>query len=219
MSFKRLLVVVTVALAVTGAVRLLAQAQGGSGQEPSLGDLARQQRALREKAAKKPAKEFSNDNLPARPAAGGLTVAAEMSTEAQGEGKKTEEAASTEGTPSGTATTTEPSKPTKVGQAEEPPAHDEAYYRDAMGKLRDRLAMHQRQLSVLEQKLSQGEMQYYADPQKALEQSSTPSVNADTNKLRDDIEKKKQDIADDEKAMEDLRDQLRSEGGPPSWLR
>jgi hypothetical protein len=41
----------------------------------------------------------------------------------------------------------------------------------------------------------------------------------DINKFTTDIDAKKQQIADDEKAIEDLRDQLRHEGGDPSWLR
>jgi hypothetical protein len=200
MSLRRLLAVATVALAVSGVGQLFAQSQGESAAGPSLGDFARQQKAQREKTAKKPAKEFSNDNLPARPAAAGLTVAAEMS--AEGEEK-----------------TTEASEASEAATTESAPAHDEKYYREEMSKLRARLEMHRRQLSVVEQKLSQGDMQYYADPQKTLEQSSTPSFYSDVNKLRDEIAKRQQDVADDERAMEDLRDQLRREGAPPGWLR
>lgn len=200
MSLRRLLAVATVALAVSGVGQLFAQSQDESAAGPSLGDFARQQKAQREKTAKKPAKEFSNDNLPARPAAAGLTVAAEMS--AEGEEK-----------------TTEASEATEAATTESAPAHDEKYYREEMSKLRARLEMHRRQLSVVEQKLSQGDMQYYPDPQKTLEQGSTPSFYSDVNKLRDEIAKRQQDVADDERAMEDLRDQLRREGAPPGWLR
>jgi len=217
MSFKRLLVVATVALAVSGVGQLFAQSQGESAEGPSLGDFARQQKAQREKAAKKPAKEFSNDNLPARPAAGALTVAAAMSTE--GEEKKTQETEGTEAVASGQESTRgEVAKTPEAGTSESAPAHDEVYYREAMRKLQDRRAMHERQLSVLEQKLSQSQMVYYPDPQKTLEQEST-SFYSEIIKLRDEVAKKKQDIADDDKAMEDLREQLRREGGPPGWLR
>jgi hypothetical protein len=218
MSFKRLLVVATVALAVSGVGQLFAQSQGESAEGPSLGDFARQQKAQREKAAKKPAKEFSNDNLPARPAAGALTVAAAMS--AEGEEKKTQETEGTEAAASGQESTGgEVAKTPEAGTSESAPAHDEAYYREAMRKLQDRRAMHQRQLSVLEQKLSQGQMLYYPDPNKTLEQESTPAFHSEINKLRDEVAKKQQDIADDDKAMDDLREQLRREGGPPGWLR
>jgi cell division protein FtsL len=44
-------------------------------------------------------------------------------------------------------------------------------------------------------------------------------VNSDVNKLRDDIDKKKQQIADDDKAISDLEHQCQEEGCPPGWLR
>ena len=205
MSFKRLLVLATVALAVSGVGQLFAQPQGQSAQVSSLGDLARQQKLQRERAAKKPAREFSNDNLPGRPAAGALTVASEMSAEGK---EKTGETASTEAS----QTTAEP-------RAESQPVHDEKYYRESMSKLQARLETHRRQRGVLEQKLSQGSMVYSGDPQKTLEQESTPAFYSDLNKLRDEIATKKQEIADDERAIDELRDQLRREGAPAGWLR
>jgi hypothetical protein len=69
---------------------------------------------------------------------------------------------------------------------------------------------------VLQQKSAQNDMQYYPDPNKTLRQEFTRS---DINKLNDQAEKKKQEIAADEKALDDLRDQLRREGGDPGWLR
>jgi len=198
MSFKRVLVAAVAMLAFSGVGRLLAQAQ----EALSLGDLARQQKAQRAKAARKPVKEFSNDNLPARPATAGLTVTGEMSAE-----------------PTKQPASGEAAKATGAATGETEAVHDEEYYRDEMGNLQVRLDTHRRQLSVLEQKLAQGDMQYYPDPQKTLEQTSTPSFRSDINKLQDEIAKKKQDIADDERAIEDLRDQLRREGSPPGWLR
>ena len=198
MSFKRVLVVAVAMLAFSGVGRLLAHAQ----EALSLGDLARQQKAQRAKAARKPVKEFSNDNLPARPATAGLTVAGEMSAE-----------------PTKQPAGGEAAKATGAATGETEAVHDEEYYRDEMSRLQVRLDTHRRQLTVLEQKLAQGDMQYYPDPQKTLEQTSTPSFRSDINKLQDEIAKKKQDIADDERAIEDLRDQLRREGSPPGWLR
>jgi len=42
---------------------------------------------------------------------------------------------------------------------------------------------------------------------------------SDINQLKQEIDKKKQEIAADDKAIQDLQDQLRKEGGPPGWLR
>ncbi len=101
---------------------------------------------------------------------------------------------------------------------EEPPAkaHDAEYYRSQMSTLQGNLDTHKRELDVLQQKLGQNQMQYYSDPNKSLQQQYS---REDVNKLTDEINAKKQQVADDEKAIEDLRDQLRREGGDPGWLR
>ncbi len=166
---------------------------------PSLGDLARKLRAQHAQEKEKP-KVFTNDNLPARPAEQPLSVAAGMSekTEASKPGEK----------PAAESA----SKP----EEEEPQVHNEKYYRAQMSKLQSRLSLHRRELEVLQQKLGQNEMQYYPDPQKTLDQQYT---RGDINKLQQDIDKKKQQVADDEQAIEDLREQLRREGGDPGWLR
>ena len=94
--------------------------------------------------------------------------------------------------------------------------HDEAYYRKAKQEIMDRKQLHERELEVLQQKLGQNNMQYYPDPNKALLQQYT---RADINKLQEDIDKKKAEIAADDKALADLEEQLRREGGEPGWLR
>jgi len=190
---------------LAGMVLSFVPGQGAAQQAtstPSLGDLARQLRAQRKQTPQK-GKVYTNDNLPTRPqletvtAAGGTSAPPSGQKESKSGGK---EASTTEGKPSAGA-------------------HDEAYYRARTKELQDQLDLHQRELSVLEQKLSQGQTVYYSDPQKTLQQESTPAFQSDINKLRDDIDKKKQQIADDQKAMDDLRDQLRHEGGDPAWVR
>lgn len=94
--------------------------------------------------------------------------------------------------------------------------HDEKYYRAQMSKLQGQLDTDQRELDVMQQKLGQGNMQYYSNPQTALMQEYSRS---DINKLNDDISAKKDQIAKDQQAIDDLRDQLRREGGDPGWLR
>ena len=94
--------------------------------------------------------------------------------------------------------------------------HDAAYFREKQSKIQDEMDTHKRELSVLQQKLGQNQTQYYANPQDSMMQQYTRS---DINKLTDEINAKKQQIVDDQKAMDDLRDQLRQEGGDPGWLR
>jgi hypothetical protein len=165
---------------------------------PSLGELAKQLRAKREKAGQKPVKVFTNDNLPSRPASESSTAATGLSDTTPKESKS--EASATEEKSTG-------------GD------HDEKYYRTQMKELQDQLDLHQRELAVLEQKGGDQLQMFTTDPNKNLQQTSTPAYAADQGKLQDQIQKKKDQIADDQKAMDDLRDQLRREGGDPGWLR
>jgi hypothetical protein len=94
--------------------------------------------------------------------------------------------------------------------------HDEKYFRTRMSTLQDQLDTDKRELEVMQQKLGQNQMQYYPDPNKSLQQEYS---RGDVNKLTANIDAKKQQIANDEKAIDALRDQLRQEDGDPSWLR
>jgi hypothetical protein len=105
--------------------------------------------------------------------------------------------------------------PPDTSAVPEPP-HDKEYFRSHLSTLQGHLDTHKRELAVLQQKLGQNQMQFYPDPNKSLQQQYTRD---DINKLTADIEAKKQQIADDEKDIEDLHDQLRREGGDPGWLR
>ena len=165
---------------------------------PSLGDVAKQLRAQREKAAKKPVKVFTNDNLPARPAPESSTAAAGSSDTTKKETKG--EAAAT-------------------GEKPSEEVHDEKYYRSRKKELQDQLDLHERELAVLQQKGGDQLQMFSTDPNKNLQQTSTPAYAADEAKLQDEIKKKKDQIADDQKAIDDLREQLRHEGGDPGWLR
>ncbi len=218
---KRVLICVVCCVAVGGSW-LLAQSQANTSSQSSLGNLARHLKEERAEAVRKPSKVFTNDNLPARPGGKrGLTVAAAMSSEVRTDEREQPEAESTASqtpeaeeaeakTPSSeTAATTET-------ESEASDAHDEAWYRAQAASIRTQLDLHQRQLSVLEQKLSQNQMQFYDDPNKTLQQEFS---RKDISNLSQDLEKKKQEIAADEQALSDLRDQLRREGSPSGWLR
>src|SRR5258708_37128705 len=163
----------------------LASRHPPSATAPSLGDLARQLRLQREKA--KARAVFTNDNLPARPQQEGPTAATSMSS-------------------APTTPSIEPGKPQTVeqGKPETAPAaevHNEKYYRTKMRELQAQLDLHKRQLQILQQKESQNQMQFYPDPNKTLIQEYTRS---DINKEVSEIDKKKQQIADDERAIQDL---------------
>jgi hypothetical protein len=65
-------------LAGVGLIALLVASLASA---QSLGDLARQERAKRAKQTKKPAKVYTNENMPARPPGEGPTAASTMSNE------------------------------------------------------------------------------------------------------------------------------------------
>jgi len=165
----------------------LASAQDATQTTPtSLGDLARQVKADKGKLPK-PVRVITNDNMPV---AHDTTDESASSTPAATDARTTADASG--------------------------PKRDENYFRTRMTELQDNLSTHQRELEVLQQRLGQGEMQYYNNPAKTLQQEYTRS---DINRLRQDIETKKQQIADDEKAIEDLRTELQRANGDPGWLQ
>jgi hypothetical protein len=197
MNLRGTLIVGILTFAVAGLAPLLGQAQEKT---PSLGNLAKELRAERA-ASKKSVRVFTNDNLPHRPGGGGISVAGTMSPE------PTEQPAG-----GGTAS----AQAAGASSEESSGAHDEEYYRKQMAALQSQLELHQRELRVLQQKQAQGQMQYYPDPNKTLQQEFSRS---DINKRNDQIAKKQAQIDEDNSAIQDLRDQLRREGGPPGWLR
>jgi hypothetical protein len=110
--------------------------------EPSLGDLARKQRAQATSPLKSP-KVYTNDNLPS--AAGNLTILGTPEMKGGAEAAAGKPAVSTA-------------------------KHGEEYYCTREHELRQRLDVHQRELEVLQQRLGQNQVQYYSNPSEALQQ-------------------------------------------------
>jgi len=204
MNLNRILVAGALAFAVAGFTPPIAQTEG---QSTSLGELAKKLKSERA-ASGKSVRVFTNDNLPHRPAGGGITVAGSMAAESPAPSSGGQAGS---GQPAGTEATAAGASATESSGA-----HDEKYYRTQMAALRSRLELHQRELSVLQQKQAQGEMQFYADPNKTLQQEYSRS---DINKRNDEIAKKQAEIDEDNRAIQDLQDQLRREGAPSGWLR
>ena len=183
---------------VAGLLTGATGAQNSTNSE-SLGDVARQLKAQQAKPEKKP-RVYTNDDLAPAPASSAAT--GEAKSEAKHDTKS--EAAGS-------------AAPATAESREE--THGEKYFRDQMSKLQNRLGTHQRELSVLEQKLGQNQMMYYPDPNKGLLQESGPTAMSDVHALQDEIDKKKAEISADEEAIESLQEQLRRDGGDPGWLR
>ncbi len=195
------IVSILITLLALGLDQGLIMAQSSTGSVP-LGDVARQFKGRQVPSSQKP-KVYTNDDL-------SLLPPRNIESSPSSEKDATEEKAVETGKEQSVG-----KEPAKAAEK----AHGEKYYREQMSKLRDRLEIDRRQLSVLEQKLGQNQIQYYPDPNKGLLQESGPTARSDIQKLQDQIAKKKAEVASDEEAIENLREQLRREGGEPSWVR
>lgn len=168
-------------------------AQTTSGQTESLGALARKLKAQRKEEGKKPAAVFTNDSIPKT----GSMDTVEVSS---GTNSKSEQPASG-----------------KSKAASED--HGEAYFSKKAKSIRDDMSMHERELKVLQQQASQAQINYYPNPQTTLEQESGPKFQSKVNDLQKKIDEKKQQIAKDQKALDDIQQELRRDGGNPGWIR
>ena len=166
------------------------------GETPSLGAFARQLREERAQEKRRAVRVFTNDDLRAR------SAPQEELTKATGPAKAKE-----------------PSQPASAPPPAAGEEYGEKYFRSKAEAIRSRLELHQRQLAVLEQQWGLTSTEYYPNPQKTLQEESTPTFHADTRKLQAKIEEAKRQIADDQKAMVDLEDTLRRKGGDPGWIR
>src|SRR5947207_469215 len=81
---------------------------------------------------------------------------------------------------------------------------------------RDKIAKAQRELDILGRELEKAQVEYYPDPQKAMQQQNT---RADINAINGKIDAKKQELDQLKKGLDDLEDQLRKSGGDPGWAR
>src|SRR4051812_20089807 len=83
-------------------------------------------------------------------------------------------------------------------------------FKDAYAKL----AQTEKELDILQREDNKAQMQYYSDPQKAMnEQYSRKDINEKTAK----ITAKKQEVAQLKQQISDMEDELRKDGGDPGW--
>ena len=94
------------------------------------------------------------------------------------------------------------------------PKKDEAYWRKRFADARTKLELAQKDLDVSQRELNLLQTQYYADPNKALQQQLTRD---DINTKNAKVDEMKQRVADLTQAIEDLKDEMRQAGGLPGW--
>jgi hypothetical protein len=164
-----------------------------SPKQESVAEAARKAREQKKTSAK-PGKVYTNDNIGTGP--GAVSVVGTPPSEP--EAAKAAEADKTK------------------AQAKPKVKKDEAYWRKAFSEARAKLRRDQKELEIMQRELAQLELQYYPDPQKAMEQQFT---RKDIDEKRAKIETKKQEIQQDQQGLSDLEDQLRQSGGDAGWAR
>lgn len=175
--------------------------QPGSEQQPATDPMADAARKAREqkKTEPKAKKVYTDDDF--RPA----PVAA--SSEKASAGEKTGAG--------GAAGTTQ-----AAGKDEEKdgaPAEDqEKTWRKRFKAMHGKIAQAEEELNILQRELDKGQVQYYTDPQKALEEQNT---RKDIDEKTAKINEKKKEIEELKQKLSDMEDELRKSGGDIGWSR
>src|SRR5579859_4352178 len=89
-------------------------------------------------------------------------------------------------------------------------------WRKRFADQRAKIASAEKELDVLQRELDKSQLQYYSDPQKAMqEQNNRQDINDKTAK----IDQKKQEISNLKQQLSDMEDELHKSGGDPGWVR
>ena len=163
-------------------------------------DAARKAREEK-KTAPKPKKVFTDDDV-APKAAANVPASSESGPTSDKSGDRT-------------AQTKTPGSKTDASEKNEDP-NSEAAWRKRFAAQRRKIADAEEALSVLQREAEKADLQYYSDPQKAMQEQYT---RADINEKNDKIAAKKKEIADLKQQLGDMEDQLRAAGGDPGWAR
>lgn len=180
-------------VALLAALPVVAQQQ--STQQSQTGDpVADAARKAREekKNAPKPKKVFTDDDIAPRPAAA-------QQAPATGE---TGQGGGAEGT--------------QGAQGTAKPPNTEEVWRKRFAAQRARIAKAEEELDVLQREMDKSQVQYYPDPQKALNEQLT---RKDINTKAEKIDQKKQQIEQLKQELSGMEDELRKSGGDPGWAR
>jgi hypothetical protein len=102
------------------------------------------------------------------------------------------------------------------GETPKEDPNSEKAWRKRFSEQHAKIARVERELDVLQRELDKTQVQYYADPQKAMnEQNNRAEVNAKTAK----IAAKKKELDQLRQELDDMETQLRKSGGDPGWAQ
>ncbi len=191
--FKALLLVAAACVAWLPAS---AQQQGSSQQQTGdpVADAARKAREEKKNAAK-PKKVFTEDDVKSAAPATPATPAAPAPA-------------------TGAAAATGEQKPDEVAKKEDP--NGEAAWRKRFKVQRDKIAKAEKELDILQREADKAQVQYYGDPQKALNEQNN---RAEINEKKAKIDAKKAEVDQLRQGLDDLETELRKAGGNPGWAR
>jgi hypothetical protein len=164
----------------------------------SLAAAARKAREQKKDQTRAAARVFDNDTIPKKGGVSAVGVSADASsTDANG--------APTSGTNDGAAAAGGPPGP-----------NDEKGWRELFAKLQKKLQQDQDKADIDQREFGVLDVQYYNDPNKAMEQNLTRS---DINEKTAKIDADKQQVEADKQAIADAEEQLRKSGGDIGWAR
>ncbi len=183
---------------LVGSVALAQQSQSQTGSGDPVADAARKAREEK-KTAPKPKKVFTDDDITSKPAAEAPTPAPSPASE------------------SGAASAAVAlAKQAKAGVEPQENPNSEAAWRKRFAQQRTRISDAEQELDVLQREASKADLQYYSDPQKAMNEQLTRN---EINEKNAKIAAKKKEIADLKQQLSDMEDQLRAAGGDAGWAR
>jgi len=109
-----------------------------------------------------------------------------------------------------------PGAPGAPGAAPAGKEDPETIWKKRFAEQRDKIAQAEKELDILQREEQKAEVQYYPDPQKALQQQYS---RQDINDKQAKIDAKKKQIDDLKQQLSDMEDELRKSGGDPGWAR
>jgi len=198
MRIEQISRIALLALLVAGS-SCAVRAQQDSSQQPAVDPVAEAAKKARaeQKAEPKPKKVYTDDDFASssRPAADSNAQSDKKDAAAETDADKDKD------------------KDDKDKKAD---AKGEEYWRKRFAETRDKLASAEKELDVLQRELEKDQVQYYPDPQKAMEQQFNRS---DINEKRGKVDAKQKEIETLKQQLSDMEDDLRKSGGDPGWAR